>query len=673
MAYADSFALPHGLPPSSPAITSNKGADLMVLKVASVLSTSYSDNDFRDAIFLADERLSKGSAKSRRLLRLDLLREAIDCNGEIIGEMGSVVERLKLIRGVVERVNTRIEAIKCQIDLAHARTSPALRDMSSLFEQHKEIEKKQETLSAVEGYFVLTEDEIDLLTSTLKPVDDAFFTCLQKANKITLGCDILLGFENQTLGLELIDRTSGHVNLAFQKLYKWVQQEFRTLNLENPHVNPSMRQALRVLAERPSLFQNCLDFFAASRERFLSEAFHCALTGITPQGTEDTTTRPIDLTAHDPLRYVGDMFAWVHSATVGEREALETLLTLKKDDALNPSIPSFSEKPWHFPSDEVSADTDSKVLEALNQLMDRNFSPVVRILRQRVEQAVQSNEDVIPAYKISTLLSFYRATFEKLLGAGSGLEECTGGLEKVAKRQFRSLVRDNILSIQGEFQQVPPNLEPPRFLQDAFKQLSIILQTYESSLSVSADPGSEVQSILSQAFEPYMSGCEEIAKPMTYPESGIFLINCKLTAVFCLETYDCTAFRANQIRESISQNVVSLINDQHAVFRQRSGLDMLLNSLEDAALAPIAPSSVIQASQELDDFLPSALMDAMDRLKGLQDSGIARETIEQAAERFCTDFERLEEAVANQFDDATDNEAAVRFSRTSAEIRVLLS
>ncbi|PTB37937.1 hypothetical protein M441DRAFT_147638 [Trichoderma asperellum CBS 433.97] len=645
----------------------------MVLKVASVLSTSYSDNEFRDAIFLADERLSRGSAKTRRLLRLDLLREAIDCNGEIIDEMGCVVERLKLIRGVVEKVNTRIEAIKRQIDLAHNQTSPALRDMSSLFEQHKEIEKKQETLSAVEGYFILTEDEIDLLTSTLRPVDDAFFTCLQKAKRITIGCDILLGFESQTLGLELIDRTSGHLNLAFQKLYKWVQQEFRTLNLENPHVNPSMRQALRVLAERPSLFQNCLDFFVASRERFLSEAFHCALTGITPQGTEDTSTRPIDLTAHDPLRYVGDMFAWVHSATVGEREALETLFTIKKDDALNTPMPSSNENLWHFPSDEISVDTDSKVLEALNQVMDRNFSPVVRILRQRVEQAVQSNEDVIPAYRISTLLSFYRATFEKLLGAGSSLEECSGGLEKVAKRQFRSLVRDNILSIQGEFQQVPSNLEPPRFLQDAFKQLSIILQTYESSLSVSADPGSEVQSILSQAFEPYMSGCEEIAKPMTYPESGIFIVNCKLTAALCLEGFECTDFRAKQIRESISKDVVNLINDQHALFRQKSGLDTLLNCLEDGELASVAPSSVIQASQELDDFLPSALMDAMDRLKGLQDSEIARETIEQAAEKFCTDFEGLEAAVATHFDDVTNTEVAVRFSRTSAEIRVLLS
>lgn len=576
---------------------------------------------------------------------------------------------------MVERLNSRIEDIKCQIDLAHDRTSPALQGMSSLFEHRMEIERKQETLNAVESYFVMTEDEIDSLTSTMKPVDSVFFSCLQKAKKITLGCDILLGFENQTLGLELIDRTSVHVNMAFQKLYKWVQQEFRTLNLENPHVNPSMRQALRVLAERPSLFQNCLDFFAASRERFLSEAFHCALTGITPQGTEDATTRPIDLTAHDPLRYVGDLFAWVHSATVGEREALETLFAVDKDDMLNTSTSSPNANLWNFPLDEASEGTDFKVLEALSHLMDRNFSPVVRILRQRVEQAVQSNEDVIPSYKISTLLNFYRATFEKLLGAGSSLEDCTGGLEKVAKRQFRTLVRDNILSIQGEFQQVPSNLEPPRFLQDAFKQLGTVLQTYESSLLASADSGGEIQSILSQAFDPFMSGCEEIAKPMTYPEGGIFLVNCKVAAALCLDSFECTIFRASQIREDIARDVLNLVDNQHTVFRQRSGLDTLLNYLDNAQLAMVNQASVIQASQELDDFLPSALMDAMDRLKGLQDSEIARDIIEQAAEKFCTDFERLEETIASQngVGDVSNPDGGLSFSRTSAEIRVLLS
>jgi hypothetical protein len=172
-----------------------------------------------------------------------------------------------------------------------------------------------------------------------------------------------------------------------------------------------------------------------------------------------------------------------------------------------------------------------------------------------------------------------------------------------------------------------------------------------------------------------MSGCEEIAKPMAYPEGGIFIVNCKLAAALCLESFECTGFQASQIRENISKDVLNLVDNQHTVFRQRSGLDTLLNFLHNANLAGVTPASVIQASQELDDFLPSALMDAMDRLKGLQDSEIAREIIEQAAERFCTDFERLEEAIASHYndEDVSSPDGTVRFSRTSAEIRVLLS
>ena len=33
--------------------------------------------------------------------------------------------------------------------------------------------------------------------------------------------------------------------------------------------------------------------------------------------------------AHDPLRYIGDMLAWVHQAVAGEKEFLESLFEPK--------------------------------------------------------------------------------------------------------------------------------------------------------------------------------------------------------------------------------------------------------------------------------------------------------------------------------------------------------
>ena len=38
------------------------------------------------------------------------------------------------------------------------------------------------------------------------------------------------------------------------------------------------------------------------------------------------TPRPIELHSHDPLRYVGDMLAWLHQASASEKEYLQSLL-----------------------------------------------------------------------------------------------------------------------------------------------------------------------------------------------------------------------------------------------------------------------------------------------------------------------------------------------------------
>ena len=223
----------------------------------------------------------------------------------------------------MQKLNANYETAKTEITKAHEDTSAAMTEAQSLLAQQKGVATKQELLSTVRSHFTMSEDELAALTFTAEPVDDRFFNTLFKAKQISQDCEVLLGFEDQTLGLDLMEKTSKNIHYGFQKLYKWVQREFKTLNLENPQMNSSIRRALRVLAERPSLFQNCLDFFAEARERILSDSFHSALTGGASGGLEDATLKPIDLTAHDPLRYVGDMLAWIHSATVSEREALE--------------------------------------------------------------------------------------------------------------------------------------------------------------------------------------------------------------------------------------------------------------------------------------------------------------------------------------------------------------
>lgn len=572
--------------------------------------------------------------------------------------------------------------MKGQIISAHTETQPALSEASSLLGQRKRVEIKQELLEAFKVHFTMSSDEIAALTVTAEPVDYRYFDALAKSKKINKDCEVLLGFEKQTLGLELMEQTSKNINLGFQKLYKWIQKEFKTLNLENPQMNSSMRRALRVLAERPSLFQNCLDFFAESRERILSDSFYAALTGTSSSGLENQSSKPIDLTAHDPLRYVGDMLAWIHSAAVSEREALEILFVAEGEELAKGLKSGRDAEVWRLVADDDDEDSgDFNALKALSDLVDRDISGVARVLRQRVEQVIQTNEEIVPAYKLANLLGFYHVTFNKLLGPDSNLLESMRGLQTEAMRQFRALVREHIATLQGEFQQTPSDLGPPSFLQECLKQLESFIQTYDSSLATSEDRETGFENILAETFDPFMSGCENMASSMRSPEDAIFLINCRLAASSSLEGFEFTRTRLHQLQEKMDTESKTLVSSQHKYFREKSGLDAVLAAASNkgaGAKEALAVNKLAEASQHLDDFLPSAWMDAMESLKHLQDSMLARQITEDAAERFCADFEQLEKAVVEadvglEEDPEKSGELRVAFPRTSAEIRVLLS
>lgn len=587
----------------------------------------------------------------------------------------------------LDKLNSGYQDVKRSIEAAHADTSPTLTEATTLLRQREQIQTKQELLDAFKDHFTMSNDEIAALTVTAEPVDDRFFDALVKANNISKDCEVLLGFEKQTLGLELMEQTSKNINSGFQKLYKWIQREFRTLNLENPQMNPSVRRALRVLAERPSLFQNCLDFFAEARERILSDSFYTALTGTSSSGVEDRSSKPIDMTAHDPLRYVGDMLAWIHSATVSEREALEVLFVAEGEELAKGLKSGRDAEIWRHVADEDSDKVaDFNALKALHDLVDHDISGATRLLRQRVEQVIQSNEEIVPAYKLANLINFYSVMFQKLLGVESSLMESMGSLQKEAMRQFRALVREHIATLQSDFQQTPSDLGPPNFLQECLKQLETFIKTYDSSLSTE-DRETGFESILAETFDPFILGCENMAKAMRSPDNAVFLINCRLAATSSLGNYDFTQSRVRQVRENLASESKRLVVEQHNFFNEISGLQSILDGIPENGKVEeeiLDASKLAQASQVLDNFLPSALMDAMDRLKHLQDSALARQITEEAAEQFCADFERLEAAVieadgvvdvGNVDDDEDEDPGELRaaFPRTTAEIRVLLS
>ncbi|KAI9874276.1 MAG: Golgi transport complex subunit 6, partial [Pleopsidium flavum] len=636
--------------PLSPTTVNAPRSSALSNKLTSVLSASYTDFEIRDALETLDRRGIKNTPETRRRLRLDVQKEVIECNGDIIKDFGAVAEgaqQLKRIGTTIASLNRCCEDMRRHVSAAHKGTAPVLQEASSLMSQKQEVETRQQLLDAFNKHFIISDEDLTVLTSSGEPVNDRFFAVLARLKGIHKDCQVLLGSTNQTLGLEIMDQSSRNINSAFQKLYRWIQREFKTLQLENPQISSSIRQALRVLAERASLFQSCLDSFSEARENTLSDAFYTALTGSPGSTEQQPSTKPIELFAHDPLRYVGDMLAWTHSATVSEREALEILFISEGDQTGKGVQIGKDSEPWSR-TEEDGAGFDGQ--KALEQLVNRDVSGVARVLQKRVEQVIQSHEESLLAYRIANLINFYRVTFSKLLGADSALLDTLAALEESALKQFRTTRRDHITSIQNDLTQAPPDLTIPEFLDDALNLLKALLKSYDTSLTPASSRGAEVQPILTEALDPFLLKCEELAKSLQEPENSTFVVNCLLATRHTLAPFDFTDERVAEIDDTIEEHAAKLVEYQHAFLVHTSGLHPLIVALaslsdseEDIAsiphLEPFQPQALSEISQILDDFLPSALMDATDNLKRLQSSKTVQEITEEAAGRFCDDFE----------------------------------
>ena len=260
------------------------------------------------------------------------------------------------------------------------------------------------------------------------------------------------------------------------------------------------------------------------------------------------------------------------------------------------------------------------------------------------------------------------------------------------------------------------DLSVPEWLHAALSQLSEIFRTFDSSLAVAtASPenqAEEMESVLEAAYQPYLDLQKSWSNSLPEGHTKIvFDLNSFATIKGCLEGSEYFTRLLSSSPSEITNSVATFYStilfsmsearDQLKFWASQflaneSGCETLLDLIDDLGDSPattlesneaFSPEQLEEASQKLDDFLPSALMDVMDELRQLGDESLKSDVVEEAVERFCADFERLEDALGDMSVDEEDEKdeegydsedemAKGRrryFPRTNGEIRVLLS
>ncbi|KAF8132974.1 oligomeric complex COG6-domain-containing protein [Boletus edulis] len=407
-----------------------------------------------------------------------------------------------------------------QLKLTEDASRSLLEQAESLRYERQQVETQKSIVLFFLDRFTLNEDDIEAITSREISLVPRFFSAMHKTERIQSECRVLMSGEDgpTKTGLDVMATTFSYLEQGYDKIHRWLAFEFRRIGMESQlEVTSVMREAIRRLSERPELLSDTLTFLAEARQSTLLALFLDALT----RGGSSGLPRPIELHAHDPIRYVGDMLAWVHQAIAAECECLESLFGLSGQARMVGAVRTFN-----------GSDEEEWVKELLNSSVVKLCVP----LKVRVLQTVRTQESSIVSYKVAHLLQYYMLTMQRTIGDHSLLSQMLQEITGVSYNFFF----DSVEAQGRALHRIPldlddPSVSPPHSIIDHAQRLREMMQVYDSSLlsEGSSDPSEAsvgFRSILDVMVDPTVTVCaaaaEEKARLRPRWDRAVFVLNC---------------------------------------------------------------------------------------------------------------------------------------------------
>ena len=358
-----------------------------------------------------------------------------------------------------------------------------------------------------------------------------------------------------------------------------------------------------------------MDEYCAVRRQLLVRAFIDALTA----GGRGGTPRPIELHAHDPLRYVGDMLAWLHQATPSERESLQALLR-----------------------DCRPAETAARVDTALASVCES----VCRPLRARLEQVLLGSPGAVVLHKVSGLIQFYRTTIGQVVPGGplpAALEELQALSQRAALQALQAQAArlcERVTPPAADLAPVPAVLSALSLLREALDGGGVV----ESRRA-------QVEQTAACLLEPLMSAVLESAAALPARDCAVYLLNYLYRLHSTLSLYEYMEPRLESLQAQLDAQLEALTSEQASSVVQSLGLTPIYSALQSPPPGPLSrqpglgEAAVGQFLQRLDVFLASPDMLTLPQLRLLASSAHRLTVQRRSAEVVGVIYEKLYAAV----------------------------
>nr|CAG4646151.1 EOG090X03SX [Macrothrix elegans] len=644
--------------------TNTEKTNPLAKKLAKILDNQLeNDKETLEALKELSTFFTENSIRTRRNLRGEIERRNLAINEDIFKSFNEVKEGISVllmsvldskevltcfisslaldnVQNEVTSMDQTCKEMASRLAAVKTKTHHLMSQMNSYKTTTNLLNMQLDIATRMVETFRLSPSEMAELRSADRPITTEFFSALRKAKKIHSLCKQVLQNGHQRTFFEIMEEMASLQDAALERLYRWTQSQCRTV--DSPEANMLLTQAIGCLQDRPVLLKYVIDEYCTVRRAFVARSFIDALTVGGPHGTP----RPIELHAHDPARYVGDMLAWLHQMTPTEKENAQALL--KGCD---------------------KSDINELVKDALSNITEG----VCRPLRMRLEQVISPDTGPAILHTLSGLIRFYLKTIGEVV-PNSALIETLNDVHDQCQHTF-------ITSLESQVGRLLERIHPPN--QDLSPSLGVnqvlnLLRDVLSGGHIVDAQAADVANVINKVVDPLMGCVEETASRLPRIDQAAYTLNCYYQIHSSLSLYEYVDDRVESLKVLMENQLAILSTEQATSLIHSLGLgpvcSLLQNQGEGEVLSNIPgmdPASLQTFLVKLDALLaaPDALQLAQWRLLV---SGAHRKTIQRRAlDTVLSIYSQLYEAVHNPLNRYT-NPASI-MPRTPQQVRDLLA
>ncbi|KAH8854566.1 Conserved oligomeric Golgi complex subunit 6 [Schistosoma japonicum] len=295
----------------------------LLIKIQRILN-GIPDNEglFLDGLNSIFPLVKNSCIPNQRTLRSSLEEIQFSNYVDLLLFFGDVKKRLDGLKTCVNNILETCLRMNGALNSVKSETVLLVDEAQKLESDSKLVAIKAYLLEQLVKSYQMSVDEAHTLSSKVNYMNDAFFSALSHGKEI----------KNMCRDCSLMNEVTEALNIAYENLYEWTQNECMNKVQETPEISLYLRRALSELQNKPVLLKYSLDEYVGARRK---SSVKCLLDTLTVEVDLNYSVRDLSLhivhpihirgKSHNPVRLVSDILACAHQIAASEKEYINSL------------------------------------------------------------------------------------------------------------------------------------------------------------------------------------------------------------------------------------------------------------------------------------------------------------------------------------------------------------